>query len=321
MCRGATTDHVEAYTARLVKWRPVNFPALQEEIVSESTTGKQRSRQVFVSYAQADKNVASQVAGALTDAGLLVSIDAWELAPGDSIARRIDQAIASSDILLVLLSQSSVDSQWVQKELSAALSAELRDRAITVIPALIEDCDIPPVLADRQYLDLRRDLPAAIRRLVEQIGSAPALDFSKLDGPAFEDLVGDLLGKLGFAIQRSSLTRDTGFDFVASYRSHDPFGAENTDTWLVEARLYRDGRVSLQTLRQLLGAVVMAGGTKKGLVVTNGRLTSVARTFLAEGIERSHNELRVIDGTELTNLLIQHPEVIRTYFGSSGSDE
>lgn len=115
---------------------------------------------MFVSYAQADKGVARQVAEALRDAGLLVWIDAWDLAPGDSIAERIDQGIASSDILLVLLSQSSVASQWVQKELSTALSGELRDRAITVIPALIEDCDVPPLLADRQYLDLRREGPA-----------------------------------------------------------------------------------------------------------------------------------------------------------------
>jgi len=289
--------------------------------VIKSETTESRRRQVFVSYAQADKVVARQVAEALRNAGLLVWIDAWELAAGDSIAQRIDQAIASSDILLVLLSQSSVASQWVQKELSAALSGELRDRAITVIPALIEDCRIPPLLADRQYLDLRRDLPAAIQRLVEQIGSAPALDFSKLDGRAFEAMVGDLLATLGFAVQRTPPTRDSGFDFVASYRSRDPFGAEQTDTWLVEVKLYRDERVSIAVLRQLLGVLVMTGGTKKGLVVTNGRLTSVARTFLVESIERSRHELRIIDGTELTNLLIQHPEIVRRYFHSGGSHE
>lgn len=289
--------------------------------MTESETTESRRRQVFVSYAQADKVVARQVAEALRNAGLFVRIDVLELAAGDSIAQRIDQAIASSDILLVLLSQSSVNSQWVQKELSAALSGELRDRAITVIPALIEDCRIPPLLADRQYLDLRRDLPAAIQRLVEQIGSAPSLDFSKLDGRAFEAMIGNLLANLGFAVQQTPPTRDSGFDFVASYRSRDPFGAEQTDTWLVEVKLYRDERVSIATLQQFLGVLVMRGGTKKGLIVTNGRLTSVARTFLEESIERSRHELRIIDGTELTNLLIQHPEIVRRYFHSGGSHE
>jgi hypothetical protein len=289
--------------------------------VSDTEATEFKRRQVFVSYAQADKDVARQVAEALRNAGLLVWIDAWELATGDSIAQRIDQAIASSDVLLVLLSQSSVASKWVQHELSAALSGELRDRAITVVPALIEDCEVPPLLADRQYLDLRHDLPAAIRRLVEQIGSVPTLDFSRLDGRAFEDMVGDLLVRLGFSVQRTPLTRDVGYDFVASYRSRDPFGAEQTDTWLVEVKLYHDARVSIHALQQLLGVLVMTGGSKKGLVVTNGRLTSVAREFLAQGVDRFGHDLRVIDGTELTNLLIQHPEVTRKYFPSGRSHE
>jgi Holliday junction resolvase len=287
--------------------------------VTEIEETKPRRRQVFVSYAKEDKDVARQVAEALQSAGLLVWIDAWELAVGDSIVQRIDQAIASSDILLVILSKSSVNSKWVQIELSTALSRELRDRAITVIPALIEDCDIPPLLADRPYLDLRRDLPTAIKRLVEQISSVPALDFSLLDGRRFESMVGDLLENLGFSVQRTPLTRDSGFDLIASNRTRDPFGAEKTITWLVEVKLYRDQRVSVSTLRQMLGFLMMAGGSKKGLIVTNGRLTSVARTFLSESTERTGHELRVIDGTELTNLLIQHPKVVQTYFRLGGS--
>jgi hypothetical protein len=289
--------------------------------VNGTDTTESRRRQVFVSYAQADKGIARQVAEALRHAGLLVWIDTWELQAGDSIGPRIDQAIASSDVLLVLLSRNAVASKWVQKELSAALSGELRDRAITVVPALLEDCDVPPLLSDRQYLDLRHDRPAAIRRLVEQIRSVPSLDFAKLDGRAFEEMVGDLLASLGFSVQRTSLTRDSGYDFVASYRSRDPFGAEQTDTWLVEVKLYRDARVSIHALQHLMGVLVMTGGNKKGLVVTNGRLTSVARTFLAQSVDRAGHELRVIDGTELTNLLIQNPEVTQKYFPAGKSHE
>lgn len=289
--------------------------------MNSTDTSEPRRRQVFVTYSQADRGVARQVAEALLDAGLLVWIDAWELQAGDSIGQRIDDLIASSDVLLVLLSPNSVASKWVQKELSAALSGELRDRAITVVPALVEDCDVPPLLSDRQYLDLRHDRPAAIRRLVEQIGSVPGLDFSRLDGRAFEQMIGDLLVSLGFSVQQTPVTRDSGYDFLASYRSRDPFGAEQTDMWLVEVKLYRDARVSIKALQQLIGVLATSGGSKKGLVVTNGRLTSVARTFLADSVARSRQELRVIDGTELTNLLIQHPEVARKYFPSGDSHE
>ncbi len=59
--------------------------------MSGTDTTEFKRRQVFVSYAQADKGVATQVAEALRHAGLLVWIDAWELQAGDSIAQRIDR--------------------------------------------------------------------------------------------------------------------------------------------------------------------------------------------------------------------------------------
>lgn len=277
-----------------------------------NTLDEPRRRQVFLSFAHDDRRVADMVAEALRDAGLRVWFDAWELAVGDSIAVRIDRAIASSDIILVLLSKHSVVSQWVRHELGSALSAELRDRAVTVIPALIEDCDIPPVLADRNYLDLRKDLAAGIQRLVRQLRAASDLDFSKLDAGSFEEMVGTLLDSLGFLVQRPLINRDV--DFIASYRSRDPFGAEETTVWFVEVKFYRDQRVSITSLRQMLRALALAGGGRRGLVVTNGRLTSVARTFLAESKEKSGREIRVIDGTELVSLLIQYPEVVNRYF-------
>ena len=45
--------------------------------------------------------------------------DDWELLPGDSIVERVGAAISKTDVLLVLLSRNSVDSQWVRRELSA----------------------------------------------------------------------------------------------------------------------------------------------------------------------------------------------------------
>ena len=67
----------------------------------------------------------------------------------------------------------------------------------------------------------------------------------------------------------------------------------------------------------MLGYLMTSPLVGKGLVVTNGRLTSVAHDFLSKASERSGHELRVIDGTELKNLLSQHPELVERYFGRS----
>jgi hypothetical protein len=283
--------------------------------MTSSDTNKEKPQQVFISYAYDDKAVAQRVADTLRGAGLRAWFDEWELLQGDSIVNRIEQAVSVSDLLLVLLSPHSVKSRWVQNELNAAFAHELRSRAITVIPALIEDCEIPVLLADRVYLDLRSDFEGGLRRLIAQLGVAPDIDFSRLDWQSFEDLVADLLSALGFSIERQPLTRDSGFDFAASFVTEDPFGAQKQESWLVEVKFYRNQRVSIAALRQMVGYLMTLPGSSKGLVVTNSQLTSVAKEFLAELVSNSRTELRVIDGTELTHLLLQHPSLVESHFG------
>lgn len=282
--------------------------------MSSTNTHEELTRKVFLSYAQEDKPVARRLAERLRAAGLRVWVDEWELAVGDSLLPQIEKALTSNDLLLVLLSPRSVESPWVQLEFSSLLIRELKDRAITLIPALIEDCEIPPVLADRVHLDLRADFDKGLERFISQLRAVPDIDFSRLDGRTFEALVGDLLLELGFSIQQTPLSRDSGFDFIASFSSLDPFGAKRQEAWFVEVKLYRDERVSVSALRQMLGYLMTSPQGGKGLVVTNGRLTSVARDFLSEVSARSGHELRVIDGTELTNLLSEHPGLVERYF-------
>lgn len=59
---------------------------------------------------------------------------------------------------------------------------------------------------------------------------------------------------------------------------------------------------------------------KRGMIVTNSRLTSVARDALAEWSDEPGPELRVIDGDELTTLLLRHPEIVRRYFAGSSKN-
>jgi len=285
--------------------------------MNQTDTKQDRPQQVFISYAQADKAVARRVADTLQGAGLKVWFDEWALMPGDSIAHRIEEALQASDILLVLLSPAAVGSDWVAKEWNAALSSDLRSRAVTVIPALIADCRIPLYLANRKYLDLRTNLDAGVRDLIHQLGVVPDIDFTKLDGRSFENLVSDLLEELGFSIERQSLSIDSGFDFVASFASEDPFGMPVRESWLVEVKLYRNQRVSLQALRQMVGYMVTVAGSHKGLVVTNSQLTSVATDFLKSITEKSGRDIRVIDGTELRALLSRYPQLVERHIKRS----
>lgn len=285
--------------------------------MSTTNATSDRPKQVFISYAQADNDAARRIATRLKSAGVRVWFDEWSLSVGDSIVEKIESELRAADVLLVLLSPASVESRWVRKELNAALSSELRSRAVTVIPALIADCELPLLLADRQYVDLRSNFEAGVGRLIEQLNIIPEIDFSTLDGREFEQLVADLLVELGFKLEKAQLSRDSGFDFAADLVVEDPFGAMKRELWLVEVKRYKSERVNLQSLRQMFGYMVTIPGVHKGLVVINSQLTSVATDYLSEMSETSGRELRVIDGAELRGLLLRHPGVVSRYFGKA----
>jgi TIR domain-containing protein len=78
------------------------------EIMTGLNPPEQGQRRVFLSYAQADKDVALSIAAALRGSGLHVWFAEWELAQGDSIAERVDAGLASSDVLVVLLSPAAL---------------------------------------------------------------------------------------------------------------------------------------------------------------------------------------------------------------------
>lgn len=283
--------------------------------MSKVTSTQKKPQQVFLSYSHADSIIARRIADKLRGAGLRIWFAEWDLQQGDSIVSRINEAVFTSDFLLVLLSPNSINSQWVQNELYAALSRELHTRAITVIPALIKDCEIPQLLANRVYLDLRSDFEGGIQRLIQKFSIAPNIDFSRLDPQTFENLTADLLKELGFEVEPQMLSSDSGFDFKATFSTKDPFGAEREDIWLVEVKHYKNQRVSVDAIRQMASYIEALPGANKGVVVTNGQLTSVAQDFLTELTSKLRTDLRVVDGTELRRLLLEHPEIVKRYFG------
>jgi len=271
--------------------------------------------QVFLSYASADKRIAQNIVDKLRQEGISVWFDTYELQPADSIAEAMEKALSASDYLVVLLSPHSVNSVWVQQELGAALSSDLTARDITLLPVLIADCEIPSPLAYYQYLDLRTDFEQGVYRLAKQISAAPDIDFSEIDWRDFEALVVDLLAELGFKnIEREFAVSDFGVDIKAHYSQPDPFGVEVVDTWLVEIKFYRQGRADLKSIHQLVGYLSRLPARNKGLLITNGQLTSAAREWLKSTEASSRVEIRVIDGTELKRLLLQHRDLIEKYF-------
>jgi hypothetical protein len=108
---------------------------------------------VFLSHNSKDKPWVRKLAKLLTADGIVVWLDEAELNIGDSLIDKISTAIDEMKFVAAVISRNSIASAWVQKELSLAMSKEIKGRRVTVLPLLIEQCDLPAALRDKLYAD------------------------------------------------------------------------------------------------------------------------------------------------------------------------
>jgi hypothetical protein len=273
--------------------------------------------QIFVSYASVDAVAAKMIVEGLQSRDLSVLLDADELQVGERWTESMRTAIASSAYCLILLSQQSVHATWLNHEAEAALK-ELQSRGITIVPVLLEDCDVPASLSTYQWFDMKAGIANNLEKLAEALSSTPKIDFAKLSPQTFEQLVVDLLQKLGFVHLRSRIQADDlQLDAIVEYRHKDPFGVETREVYLVETKLYHHARADLQALNQLAKYAKSDPKINKALLVTNGNLTSVARDWVNDATQEEGIPVRVIDGTELRRLLLQNTDLVSKYFSPS----
>src|SRR5712691_10075674 len=133
-----------------------------------------RKPRVFISYTHANSGFVDSLVAGLQASGVDVWIDKWQIKVGDSIVKKINEAIHESDFLIVVLSKDSVRSKWVQEELSAATVRNIEEtRQAFILPILMEDCEIPELLKHRKYANFKEQPETAFRVLLNTIVNAP----------------------------------------------------------------------------------------------------------------------------------------------------
>jgi len=89
----------------------------------------------FISHSSSDKEIAERIALDLRGQGVDAWFDKWEIIPGDSLRRKIEQGISDASYFIVLLTPNSLKSEWVQTELDAAMVRKI-ENACRLIPIL-----------------------------------------------------------------------------------------------------------------------------------------------------------------------------------------
>jgi hypothetical protein len=94
---------------------------------------------LFISYSSKDETLACRLHADLQTSGVRCWFAPEDMKIGDKIRVRIDEAIHLQDKLLVLLSEHSIASFWVEDEVEAAMEKEQRQQREVLFPVRLDD--------------------------------------------------------------------------------------------------------------------------------------------------------------------------------------
>jgi hypothetical protein len=108
---------------------------------------------IFISHSSKDKKLARRLFEDMKKMGFDPWLDEAEIAVGECILTKINDGIAKSDYIVIILSKNSVNSHWVEKEWKSKYWDEISSGLVTVLPILTDDCAIPKLLQTKKYAD------------------------------------------------------------------------------------------------------------------------------------------------------------------------
>ena len=124
---------------------------------------------VFLSHSSDDKPLVRRIASDLEAAGIIVWFDEWNILVGDQITQRISEGLDQSDFVVVVLSQNSLRSGWVEKEWQSKVADEATTREIAILPLLADECQVPTLLRDKKYARIGDDYSSAINEVITAV--------------------------------------------------------------------------------------------------------------------------------------------------------
>ena len=131
---------------------------------------------VFVSYTKSDEGVVHQIVSDIEEHGFETWFAPDEMTGGDRLSM-VSSKIDQSDYVLVMLSQSSVNSRWVQHEMNTAIALHLDGKHLKVVPVLLESISRPAAIADLMSVDFSQgEYKKSFQRLLAVLKGKPLGD-------------------------------------------------------------------------------------------------------------------------------------------------
>ena len=126
--------------------------------------------QVFISYSHKDKKFVNRLFRDLEKAGTSVWLDQKKIKVGDSILQKVAEGISGCDFFCLVISENSVNSNWVVREYDTALNAQLSSGTTPkILPLRIQNVELPLFLKHIKYADFSIGYKSGLNDLLNAI--------------------------------------------------------------------------------------------------------------------------------------------------------
>jgi hypothetical protein len=115
---------------------------LQDKIFDARTPGQTHLGGVFISYSRVDFQFVDKLKNRLEKSGASVWLDRHSMVAG-SIQKQVARAIRINDVVLLVLSKNSVESNWVTAELAMARQKENEQKRDVLCPVTLDKKCLP----------------------------------------------------------------------------------------------------------------------------------------------------------------------------------
>ncbi|WP_342415016.1 TIR domain-containing protein [Paenibacillus sp. FSL R10-2782] len=140
---------------------------------------------VFISYSHNDKEIAVSIGDILRNAGHDIWMAIWKIAVGDNIIEKINKGIKDADAIIMILSNSSLNSKWTFREFSAMVLGDLSREDRKIVPIVIDKSSVPSYLSNYKYINLTNNFDEGIRELLSGLSEEKKNNQSTLDNDKF----------------------------------------------------------------------------------------------------------------------------------------
>jgi len=122
---------------------------------------------IFLCHNSKDHSFINWLQKELGKKGIFSWVDEGEIKVGDSLIWKIEEGIKNTIYFGAILSKNSVKSNWVKKELEMAITKEIGEGKIFILPIVIDDCEIPLFLKGKKFADFRESDDKGLMDLLE----------------------------------------------------------------------------------------------------------------------------------------------------------